>query len=271
MEAAYAFMEAIGRYPVAECGEPVVRLPEAARAKGVELAFSETRLADRYERRFCLREGLVDTFIAAAREMNARGWVLKIEDGYRTRAMQTALGKVQDVFARILQRVVWELGGERPSPEQMFRRLTALVATRPKVGTHMSASALDISVLNRDDGSEVDRGGPYLEISELTPMDSPFVSVAARRNREAIAAIMARHGFVPYPYEFWHYSKGDAYDEYFAGRGRPGRYGAVDVDWNSGKTTPIASPEASLHAPEEIDRQIQNAMKRLADQERATQ
>ena len=96
----------------------------------------------------------------------------------------------------------------------MFRRCSALVASVPKFGTHMSGSAIDISVMHLDDPSrEVDRGAPYLEMSALTPMGSPFVSDAARRNRREITALMRRHGFVDYPWEFWHYSSGDAYEQ----------------------------------------------------------
>ena len=48
-----------------------------------------------------------------------------------------------------------------------------LVAQIPKTGTHMSESAIDISVLDRTTGAEVNRGKPYLELSELTPLNSP--------------------------------------------------------------------------------------------------
>ena len=47
-------------------------------------------------------------------------------------------------------------------------------------------------------------------------MGSPFVSDRAAGNRQEITALMARHGFRPYPYEFWHYNQGDVYDAYLA-------------------------------------------------------
>ena len=135
------------------------------------------------------------------------------------------------VFDAVLKSVMWELGGQRPTPEFMFRRCSALVASVPKFGTHMSGSAIDISVMHLDDPSrEVDRGAPYLEMSALTPMGSPFVSDAARRNRQEITALMRRHGFVDYPWEFWHYSSGDAYEQVLRKTGRPAIYGAVQWD-----------------------------------------
>ena len=259
MEAAWRFMQAIAEYPVEECGEAMAPLRDAAEAAGVETAFSDTKVAAGLNRIFYLREGLLEKFIGVAREMNGRGWVLKVEDGYRTRDIQAGLAR-QEIFDTILERVIWERRGETPSPEELLRRVTALVATSPKVGTHMSGSAMDITVLNRDDGTEVDRGGPYLEMSELTPMESPFVRPEARRNRQEITGIMARHGFVAYPYEFWHYSSGDAYDEYLNGSGRPACYGAVELNLSDGRTTAIRDPLEPLQDIEAMRTEIARAL-----------
>ena len=261
MEAGHAFMEVMKAYPVEECGEPMAPLAQAAEQAGIEVRFSINKVAGGFDRIFWLREGLMDDFVSAAREMNGRGWVLKVEDAYRTRDIQRGLACVPSIFDTILKRVIWEGGGQTPSPEQLFRRITALVATCPKIGTHMSGSALDISVL-RTDGSGVDRGGPYVELSERTPMGSPFVSEEARRNRDSITATMANHGFVAYPYEFWHYSQGDAYGEHMNTSGKPARYGAVDLDLRTGRTTAIENPTNSLHSTEEIRQRIREALER---------
>ena len=260
MEAAYRFMEEIAVYPVAECGEGLASMKEAAREAGVEVAFSTTPIGRGRSRIFRLREGLLEDLVEVGRRMNARGWVLVVEDGYRTREMQRELGREPRVFDRILERVTWELGGETPTGELMLRRLTALVATTPKIGTHMSGSAVDVSVVRREDGAEVDRGGRYLELSERTPMESPFVSEAARRNREEITAVFAERGFRAYPYEFWHYSKGDAYAEHLAGSPEPARYGPVEVaDADTGRVEAIADPSALLSSEEEIGAEMARA------------
>ena len=109
---------------------------------------------------FFMREGLVPQFVAAAAEMNRRGWVLKVEDAYRTPQMQQGLGRQESLFRTILEKTRWELGGAEPSDELMLRRLGALIAIAPKVGTHISGSAIDISVLDKATGEEVDRGAP---------------------------------------------------------------------------------------------------------------
>jgi zinc D-Ala-D-Ala dipeptidase len=263
MEAAYDFMSQMLDYPVDECGEPLVSLQEAVAAEGVAVAFSHTRIAGRHAHLFYLREGLIRDFLAVARQMNERGWTLKVEDGFRSREMQRDIALQEIVLDVVLQKVLWETHGQMPAPDLLFRRLSALAATRPKVGTHMSGSGMDVSVLWSEDLSEVERGGPYIELSELTPMGSPFISDEAARNRAEISGIMRRHGFTAYPFEFWHYNKGDAYTEYLTSSGNPARYGPVDFDLSNGSVTPILNAGESLHSMEDIERHIALAIGRL--------
>lgn len=263
-DAAYRFMfEGILPYPVVECGEKFVNLREAAAAAGVEVLFSPLKHVQNLERLFYLREGQIGGFLGAAREMNQRGWILRVEDGYRTAQIQKYLGRTPKVFDAVLKSVMWELKGQVPSADFMFRRCSALVATVPKFGTHMSGSAIDISVVYRDDPSrEVDRGAPYVEMSARTPMASPFVSAQAQQNRREISALMARHGFVAYPWEFWHYSSGDAYDQFLRGTGKAAIYGAVTWDPATNAVAPLADPTVPLNSHEEVRAEIDAALAR---------
>jgi D-alanyl-D-alanine dipeptidase len=185
MDEATTFMQEIMGYPVGERGEACVSLEVAAAAAGVDVAFSELPHANGADRIYFLREGLVSNFLGVAREMNARGWMLKVEDAYRTRDMQAALGRRPVLFEAILAKVVWESqqpssssggsssggssggggsSGSELDPEQLaallIRRVAALIAAAPKVGTHMSGSAIDISVLDASTREEIDRGAP---------------------------------------------------------------------------------------------------------------
>jgi D-alanyl-D-alanine dipeptidase len=261
-EEAHSFMMNVLAYPVAECGEGLASLADAAREAGVEAAFSTRPHAHGLPRVFVLREGLIARFVEAADRLNRRGWVLRVEDGFRSRAMQKYLGLMPSLFDHILETVAWELGGTTPEPDFFYRRLLTLVAQIPRTGTHMSGSAMDVSVLDRVSGVEIDRGGPYPEMTERTPMASPFISPEARRNREEITAIMRESGFVEYPYEFWHYSSGDAYEHFLLGDGRPAQYGAVDFDPATKAVTPIEDPQQPLNSLEEIEHQIQAALER---------
>ena len=139
-----------------------------------------------------------------------------------------------------------------------------MVATVPKFATHMSGSAIDISVVYRDDpAKEVDRGAPYMEMSALTPMGSPFVSDQAQHNRREITALMRRHGFLEYPWEFWHYSSGDADDQFLSKTGKPAIYGAVDLDPAANTVTPLVNPTQPLNSEEEVRAEIEAALRRL--------
>jgi len=264
MEQSYALAEAIIRHPLQESGEGFASIPAAAEAAGVEMHFSFTRLAGQFERLFFIRERLIPDLMAIARDMNARGWILKIEDGYRTRQMQTALGRAPAVFDRIVQSCIRECGGKGPSVELVFRRAMCLVANVPLTGTHLAGAAVDISVLRRDDGAEVWRGKPYLEMSEYTPMDSPFVSAEERQNRREITRVMEQHGFLHYPGEFWHYNKGDSLYQIQARTGQPGRFGPVDWDPATNAVTPFESPLALLTPLDVLESLIQQSMQRLS-------
>lgn len=252
MDQASRFMTRMMTCPVDECGEPLASIPDAAREAGVEMEFSETPIVDGLPRIFEVRRGVIEPLLAAAREMNDLGWVLKVEDGFRTGEMQRRLARKQSIFDAILARVIWESGTEEPDPELVFRRVSVLVAAAPKVAGHMAGCAIDISVLDGATRVPLDRGGPYLEMSELTPMFCPFVGREALHRRAEITALMEKHGFVAYPFEFWHYSMGDVFAEHLRYTGRPARYAAVTRHSRTRAVDPVSDLAAPLHAEQDI-------------------
>ena len=256
MDEAYAFMLDVSGFPVAECGEGMVSLIDAAKDANVEVTFSDRPHADRCRRLFYLREGLIGDFLNVAQAMNRLGWVLHVEDAFRTTRMQRGLARQPKSFEIILKRIIWELGGEIPSADFVRRRVAALIASAPNVGTHMFGSAIDISVFRRGDLSELNRAAAYLAISELTPMDSPFINDEARGNRRKITEVFRQEGFVAYPWEFWHYSKGDAFDGLLNSRQEPARYGPIDFDPDTGRIKPIENAAEPLVSLGDIERRI---------------
>jgi D-alanyl-D-alanine dipeptidase len=262
MELGYEMIEKLLAFSVNECGERFASIPAAAESASVEMQFSTTKIAGDLDRLFYMRESLVDDVIAIGREMNQRDWVLKIEDGFRSTLMQGSLVRKPEVFDAILQKCIWESGGELPAVEFVFRRAMVMVANIPKIGTHMSGSAIDISVFHRDDGREVWRGGPYLEMSERTPMRSPFIDEAELQSRLEITALMESYGFMHFPFEFWHYNKGDAGAQILTGNPDPARYGPVDWDRHTGEVTPITDPTHPLNPLPVIEAEITKAMDR---------
>ncbi len=263
MELGYGMVEELITFPVEECGERFGSIPDAAKAAGVEMMFSDTKIAGDLDRIYFMRESLIEDVLAIGREMNDRGWILKIEEGFRTLEMQGALVRKPEVFDAILQKCLWENGGEMPSVDFVFRRAIVMIANIPKIGSHMSGSAIDISVFRKEDGSEVWRGGPYLEVSEKTPMRSPFITEEELQNRLKISNLMECHGMMHFPYEFWHFNKGDAGDHILNGKAGPARYGAVNWNPETNEVSPVADPLTPLNPLPRIEEEIEAAIARL--------
>ena len=262
LELGYQLVQQIETFPVQECCEEFASLKDAAAAGGVEMLFSESKIAGEFDRIFFLRESLVKDIIAIARDMNHRGWILKIEDGYRSLAMQRQLGAKPEIFDAILQKCIWENGGTIPPVEMIFRRGSVLVANLPKVGTHMSGTAVDISVFRRDDGTEVWRGNKYLEMSERTPMRSPFIEPDALQNRLEITAMMEARGFMHFPFEFWHFNKHDALGNILTQNTAPAKFGPVHWDASTNQVIPVENPSKPLRPLPEIEQEILAAVER---------
>ena len=252
MDEGNEFMESVKQYPVEECCEKCVSLQDAVDSTKVEVMFSDSDIIPGTERQFYLRTGLIPHFLAAANEMNDRGFVMKVEDAYRSRAMQKGLALMETLFDAVVQRLLWEHEGRLPPLPALVKRLGVLIASCPKTGTHMSGSALDISVFDRANGSEIDRGAPYLELSDITSMSSPFIDSQCRSNRIMITEIMRKHHFIEYPYEFWHYSSGDAIAELVLQSGKPVRYGPVDINPLTNEVTSIEHPTEPLNSDNDI-------------------
>jgi zinc D-Ala-D-Ala dipeptidase len=263
MEQGYALVEQLLAFPVEECGERFASLEEAASSSGVEMLFSTSKIAGDLDRVFFMRESLVEDVMTIGRQMNERGWVMKIEDGFRSLEMQSSLVRKPEVFDAILQKCIWEKSGEIPSVEFVFRRAIVMVANIPKLGTHMSGSAIDISVFRQDSKEEVWRAGPYLEMSERTPMRSPFISKADLRNRLEITAMMESHGFMHFPFEFWHYNKGDAGGHILTRNPTPARFGPVNWDPQTNAVTSVDNPMDPLNPLSVIETEIAAAIKRV--------
>jgi len=263
MELGYELVEQLLACPVEECGESFASIPDAVEAAGVEVFFSESPIAGDMPRVFYARASLVDDIVAIARDMNKRGWILKIEDGFRSLEMQSALVRKPEVFDAVVQKCIWEHDGQLPSVEFIFRRALIMVANIPKIGEHMSGSAIDISVFHADSHREVCRGGSYLDVSEITPMESPYIEPEALENRLEITAMMKAHGFIHFPYEFWHYNKNDVGEHVLTGKPGPARYGPVHWDRETNQVTPVEDPLQLLNPLPVIEAEIVAAMERL--------
>lgn len=252
MDAGHAFVERVLTHPVEDDGEPLVDVEQAARRAGVELICSREPHAAGRPRLFLLRAGVVEPLLAVAAELRERDHTLVVEDAFRTLEMQRDLALGDELLERLTTTLLRAEPGLDAAT--MIRRLAVVVAARPKGAGHMAGAAVDVTVLGPD-GEALDRGGPYLTVSEAMPMGSPFVSAEAARNRRLVSDAMRRHGFAAYPFEFWHYSRDDAFARVAADDPRPARYGPVEP-LADGRVRPIADQLAPLHDQEALARRL---------------
>ena len=83
MEQGYSLVQQILAFPVQESGEGFASLKDAVEEDGVEILFSTSKIAGSLDRVFYMRESLVKDVLAIGREMNRRGWVVRIEEAVR--------------------------------------------------------------------------------------------------------------------------------------------------------------------------------------------
>jgi D-alanyl-D-alanine dipeptidase len=69
-----------------------------------------------------------------------------------------------------------------------------------KASAHSTGAAVDISLAGLDFGTPFD----FFDAASATK--HPGISTEARRNRETLAGLMQRHGFINLPQEWWHFS-----------------------------------------------------------------
>ncbi|HUP77039.1 MAG TPA: hypothetical protein VM260_00670, partial [Pirellula sp.] len=77
------------------------------------------------------------------------------------------------------------------------------------------------------------------------------------------------HGFIHFPYEFWHYNQGDAIGHVLGNQPAPARYGPVHWEMQKNRVTPYDDPLIPLNPlsmiEKEIDAAIIRADQRLAE------
>lgn len=245
MDAALLLLAEVRSHPIEEDSSSLADLREAAGSAGVEMSFSTRSHPNGSQRMHLVRRDLVAPLLGAAEDFAENGHTLMIEDAFRTYDMQRSLAVSDEVLLRFGRAM--RQAEPDASPERLIERLSVVVASRPSYAGHMAGAAVDVSVLAAD-GRPIDRGGPYLEVSAVMPMDSPFISRIAAENRSYISEVMGQRGFSAYPFEFWHYSKDDSFGRVLSGESTPARYGPVEVGIG-GEVSPLDDLERPLNDP----------------------
>jgi hypothetical protein len=93
-------------------------------------------------------------------------------------------------------------------------------------------------------------------------MRSPFISASELKNRLEITEVMESHGFMHFPFEFWHFNKGDAGAHILTGNPEPARYGPVNWDPQTNTVTPVEDSMTPLNPLAVIEAEIATAIRR---------
>ena len=127
-----------------------------------------------------LRYGTMKKLMKVQKELNKRGYSLKVWDAYRPIEAQLKL---------------WEIC---PDP--------AYVSDPSKgYSGHCRGNTIDVAIVTAD-GKDLEMPSGYDEFSALADRDYSDVSSAAAKNAVLLESVMKKHGFKGYQAEWWHYT-----------------------------------------------------------------
>src|SRR4029078_6864480 len=90
-----------------------------------------------------------------------------------------------------------------PEVDKRFLFRDGYIAAR---SGHSRGSTVDITLVRRDDGRELDMGTPFDFFSPRSAPSDRSVGAEAQANRALLAQAMARRSFRPYDKEWWHFT-----------------------------------------------------------------
>lgn len=116
-------------------------------------------------------------------ELAGQGLGLKIFDGYRPISVQARM---------------WQI-----MPDERY-----VSDPLKSKGKHTRGTAVDVTLVNHL-GNELPMPTAYDDFSEKAHRTSDKWSIEQRENSLKLEAVMKKHGFVPFPFEWWHFDLRD--------------------------------------------------------------
>lgn len=212
--------------PLSDNGEKLVDIRKMVDDNHLLAVFNDTLSATNQTRLYYLRKSVARALAKAIIDFNKQGLIPRFEYMYRRFEDQAAgfrrsVATMAQKYPMLDHATITQLAG-------------VFVAAYPNTSAHLSGAAVDMTILDADK-KPLDMGCPYIHPGPESKTDSMLVSKQARINRQVLKKTMTKHGFVNYPYEYWHYSLGDK----IAARvlGLPtAKYGPIAYDPSSGLT-----------------------------------
>lgn len=134
----------------------------------------------------------------ASESLEAKGYELKIFDAYRPqRAVNMFMAWAKDPEQVEMKKEFY--------PEVNKRDLFKLGYIASKSG-HTRGSTVDLSLVEKATGKEVDMGSPYDFFGPVSHHGTGEITPQQTRNRELLLRAMQDAGFRSYSEEWWHYT-----------------------------------------------------------------
>lgn len=142
-------------------------------------------------------------------ELLAKGYVIKIFDAYRPqRAVNHFIRWAEDLKAVQMKPCFY------PEVDKSLLFDEGYICAR---SGHSRGSTIDLTLIDRLTGKEVDMGGVFDYFGELSHPDYENITPQQKVNRMILREAMLNHGFEPLDTEWWHFTLSDEpyKDEYF--------------------------------------------------------
>ncbi len=142
----------------------------------------------------------------AQEELAPFGFGLKVFDGYRPQ-------RAVDHFVRWSKDATDQKMKSEFYPQVDKAKLFELGYIAEQSG-HSRGSTVDLTLVDRSTGTELDMGSPYDLFDPVSWPDSGNVSPVQRAHRLLLRQVMLRAGFRPYAQEWWHFTlEGEPFPE----------------------------------------------------------
>ena len=135
---------------------------------------------------------------AVSNELNVQGYRLKVFDAYRpvTAVKHFILWGIEDLDLRMKPYFYPDL-----EKQELFSK--GYIARQ---SSHSRGSTVDLTLLDMKTGKELDMGSPFDLFSEASHPDDRGITEDQYANRMRLQQAMLRHGFLPFDYEWWHFT-----------------------------------------------------------------
>ena len=126
-----------------------------------------------------LHREAAEALLRVQRDLRREGLGLKILDGYRPYHVQQRM---------------WDL----------IRDERYVSNPAKNAGRHTRGTAVDVTLVDRQ-GRELSMPTAFDDFTERAHRNAAGIPARAKANSLRLEQAMARHGFIPYPYEWWHF------------------------------------------------------------------